>query len=366
MSDPFYNYLSKIVVDYFVSRKLEGGERFNLYLERPETVDLFYRNLEIFHEGITSIFQYQHKEGDSFFVSYTLDIGGTKLLVASSEQATEDFITTLRNQVAKQEEQFKNTSLFILFSGKLDSLLGGSESLLKEGMPLNATVFRKRLSKEITQSESLKRHEKILLKHLLDKVAQESRLDSASIFDYKPIMSVIQQGRIKKADYPSLGLFPHNELATIHSEKDIQRNIQDNIEIFEKVEYVFKHGDPNNDLDRWFSDNGISDLKKNENWGETDYSDIVKWQEERKKTDPPEFKGVPLNECSEGLTIWERADGYSPAQKRRRNVLIFNPFNLFPIEVSFKFDKSISTDPLKTGKKDNIDLRASGHRIIAV
>ena len=56
-------------------------------------------------------------------------IEDTKVIIASSAYASEDYFTMLRNKVADQKDVFEGTAILILFSGKLDSLLGGSGSL---------------------------------------------------------------------------------------------------------------------------------------------------------------------------------------------------------------------------------------------
>lgn len=364
MSEQFYKYLSKSIIEYFLYRQLEGGERFNLYLEKPETVETLYNSIESTYRTDTELFSYKHETGERQYHSYVINIQNKKLLVVASKLGvTENFITTLRNEVAKQEGIFTSLSILIIFSGKLDSLLGGSESLLKEGMPLNIHVFQEKIKQTVKENKELKKHEKVILNFLLDRITANTHTDTSSIFDYEPIVSCLNKNNIEAIDYPKLGLFPHAEL---HNQTTgIKENIVENYEEFEKIEHIFRHGDPDNDFDSYISDRGKNALIKAEDWSTTDYSKISDWIEERKKTNPPEFQDIPKNEHSSGLEIWQRPDGYSAAQKRRRNIIIFNPLNIFPFEVTFKFDKSIKKDPLKTGKTDNIKLTASGHRIKA-
>jgi DNA phosphorothioation-dependent restriction protein DptH len=145
-SERFYRYIGQNIINHLIERRLDGGERFNLYIEQQEAVLELFNNIKREFEAKVSSFEYKHEKGKDFFTSYTIDIGDSDLLVvASDEEVREDFITTLRNKIAKQEGLFEGKNLLILFSGRLDSLLGGSESFLKEGMPLNGKVFRKKL-----------------------------------------------------------------------------------------------------------------------------------------------------------------------------------------------------------------------------
>ena len=364
-SEQFYKYLSGIIVNFLKDRQLIGGERFNLYLEKPSTVKLLYDSIFSNHKKYIDSFSYKHNTGNKKYNGFTINLGKTKLLIVSSnENTTENFITTLRNEVARQEGDFENLCLLILYSGKLDSIAGGTESLLKEGMPLNILSFKDRIISYLKEAKLLKRHEKKIVEILLDRITEHTHIDTCSIFDYEHIVGVIHKGKIAQADYKKLGMFPHKELETQTTR--LKDNIVENYEVFEQIEHIIKHGDPENDLDKLLSDSGKKELiSKREEWEEIDFSKISRWIEERTQTHPPQFIEVPKNETSSGIYVWERADGYSDAQKRRRNVLIFNPMNTYPFEVFFRFDKPIKTDPLKTGIKDNVTLSASGHRIKA-
>ena len=364
-SEQFYNYLSRVILDFLQVRKLAGGERFNLYLEKASTVSHLYEAIKTNSKYQVSPFSYKHKTGTKKYNSFTVDLENRKLLVVSSNKdTTENFITTIRNEVAKQENKFQDTSLLIIYSGKLDSIAGGTESLLKEGMPLNILSFKLKILNTLEKNNTLEKHEKKIIEVLLERVTENTHIDTCSIFDYEHIVGVIHKGKIDVIDYAKLGIFPHKELESQTTRKEI---IIENYEVFERIEHVFKHGDPENDFDKLLSDNGKREIiKSKENWVETDFSKINKWIEDRKKTDPPQFLEIPKNETSSGIYTWERANGYSPAQKRKRNVIIFNPINDYPFEVFFKFDKPIKSDPLRSGKDDNIDLSASGHRIKAV
>ena len=365
-SEEFYKFLSNNIIEHLTKNNYVGGERFNLYLEQIGAVEKLYQSIKSEYSKAIENFSYKHREGDKTYQTYCVNVKGSQLLVVSSnQQVTENFITTIRNQIAKQEGIFKSKNVLILFSGKLDSLIGGSESLLKEGMPLHHKSFRGKVINSIENSKTLKRSEIEILKILTDRISTRSGVDSNSIFDFEFILGVVNKGLIEISDYPLLGVFPHEEIHSMEN-KNIRLNVIENYEIFEKIEHAFTHGDPEKDLDRLLSDKGIDELKKNDQRKEIDYSKIRKWIEERKSTAPISFVGIPSNEHSEGLEIWEKADGYSSAQKRKRNVVIFNPLNIFPFEVAFRFDKPIRKDPLKTGNDDNLELTASGHRVKAV
>src|SRR5690606_10933085 len=113
-------------------------------------------------------FNYLHPDGGSTYSTIYIEIATTKVLISSSDNASEDYLTMLRNKVAEQERDFEDTAILIIFSGKLDSLLGGSGSLIKEGMPLHHSMFKDRILKDIDRSPLLNQ-EKKLLKEVLER-----------------------------------------------------------------------------------------------------------------------------------------------------------------------------------------------------
>lgn len=368
MSEQFYKYIANTIVRYLSHRQLEGGERFSLYMEEVGAVSKLYETIGNI-EGFDKVpFAYKHEKGTTSFETYAININDSHLIVvASNDDVREDFITTLRNQVAKQEGDFNKKNLLILFSGRLDSLLGGSEDLTKAGMPLNSRVFRKTLVDSINKKSELKHHEKAILEYSLNKMEEDIASDNHSIFDYQGIVGTINQGTIKTDDYHSLGLFPHKELSSITTPKVLRNNIRENNERFEEIEHVFKHGDSSNDLDRLLSDKGIKELNSadtDQNWKNTDFSDIIKWIDERSKVAPAEFTGKSPYECTLGDSfVFGRPDGNSTSKKRNTNIIIFNPMNIFPVSLSLKFNKRVKKDAIKTDKDERLDISTHGSRI---
>ena len=60
MSEQFYKYISQVIINYLEDRSLEGGERFNLYIEQPEVVNQLYSSIEKEFQDKISTFHFKH------------------------------------------------------------------------------------------------------------------------------------------------------------------------------------------------------------------------------------------------------------------------------------------------------------------
>lgn len=197
-SSQLYKYVSNLIIEFFVAQKIQAGDRYNLYLEDKEHIDFLYDSLQ--HNSLIAYepFTYTHPDGGEVYSTFSLSVEGTKVIIASSTFASEDYFTMIRNKVADQNEVFEGTAILILFSGKLDSLLGGSGSLIKEGMPLHYSRFKNKIENDIESTTSLHKHEKIILKSVLDKKTKSVVEDNNSIFDYEQVINSLQKDLSKK------------------------------------------------------------------------------------------------------------------------------------------------------------------------
>ena len=359
-SSQLYKYVSNLIIGYFKSQKIQPGDRFNLYLEDKENIECLYESLE--HNAIVNIekFSYTHPEGGEAYSTFCLLIDDTKVIIASSAFASEDYFTMLRNKVADQNGVFEGTSILILFSGKLDSLSGGSSSLIKEGMPLHYSRFKNQIEQDIENNTTLKRFEKSILKTVLDQKTKSVVEDNNSIFDYEQVINSLQKGSVDLKDYRFLGLFPQAELSSKHG--DLSKDLESNFKLYEKFENIFLNGNPASDLEQALPSFAITKLIK-EDWHDFDYSEIVKWMDKEKEKSPPVFQSVEGDNLLQ--TIWFRTDGTSVSKNRNVNIIVFNPSLELPFKINVKYDQFIKKEGLKIkqGSK-NINVVNSGFSIV--
>jgi len=360
MSKQLYKYISTIIVDYISKQTIASGERFNLYLENDEHVKGLYHELKK-TDLTNSDFSYTHKDGNSEYKTYSLLTGDVKLIIASSENASEDYFTMLRNQVSDQKGVFKNTAILILFSGKLDSLLGGSGSLTKEGMPLHYKTFKQTLISDINKSSEFKEFEKITLREVLEQKTKSVVEDNNSIFDYEQIITTLVNKKIKSEDFKNLGLFKNEELSSITEPKNIKAALKGNFELFDRLENIHLHGNPETELEKLVSETGKQNLSKKD-WNAYDYSEIVKWKKDKEKRVAPIFQEVKGQDASK--TPWCKPDRDTATGKRSNSIIIFNPSNDYPIQLELKFDQPTKKEGIVIKKgEENLEILSSGNSL---
>ena len=363
MSNQPYNYISQRIISYFESEGINSGDRYNFYIEQQEDLDNQYNSLKEVGKSKTEIFDYIHPKGKEIYTSYYIKVNGIKLIIAkSSFNVTADFITTLRNLVAEQKgEFFENTAILILFSGNLDSILGGSGSLIKEGLPLHPKSFKERIESDIKNSSCEQYEKKILIK-VLNK--DNTIVDvNESPFDLKPLIIAIADGKIHKELYHEFGLFPHDELKT--KSENIDKILESNFELFENIEYVFRNGTPEIDLDKFVSEKGKNHLIK-EKWDTTDFSLIEKWNLELKQIVPPPVISKITLDVELGVQFWNRSDGDSGSKKRCQNIILFNKSNTWPITINIEFDRYIKSSSTTKTEGGGISVSLSGKTLCII
>lgn len=340
--DKFYNYLAEILFRYFTTTNpLQPGDRYFVHFENEDDVALCFRQLIEHQPDLVEDFSYRYDEDTQLYNTKTIQFGGIKLILASHKDATENFLTMLRNQVALQEGVFEKTAILILFSGQLDSLIGGSGDLTKSGMPLSFDSFHADIQEKITQTFPTKTDKRTILELALRNKIAEFPMGELSIFDFNHIIAIVQNKRFEKEDFQLLGLFPHQELETIMDVNRIREKLDQNHGVFETIEYAVNYGNVQSDLDRLLTSAGITAIEQglaDESWKLIDYADLVRMIIKPDKEKPVDYKGAEQNLLSANQTLWERKD---VKNKRLFHVIIFNANGSYPFTQNFGFSATL-------------------------
>ena len=138
MLDQFYSYLSNKVIEFFNSNPLTSGAKYNIQFETEEQVRNLYNMLK--DNTLYKEYEYKDDNGEVKYKSYLLDFQGIKLIVAATiDNVQPDFLTRLRNMVG-MEKGYEDKAIMFIHNTTLDSIMGGTESFAKEGMPFSYRI----------------------------------------------------------------------------------------------------------------------------------------------------------------------------------------------------------------------------------
>ncbi len=340
--DLFYNYLADTLFDFFsIPINLQPGDRYYLYLEKESDLSQFTSTLTGYKPEISFDFNYQHNFESKKYETKVIKFDCADLLISSNADTTENFLTTLRNQVAGQQDDFLQKAILILFSGKLDSLIGGSGDLTKAGLPFNYEFFSARLKREIQNSDTFSHSDKVILLESLIKKSKDLRLENATIFDLSSIVGIVKRGFFVLEDYSAIGIFPHEELSSIDDTKVIKSQLVSNATLFEAIEFSINYGDAVQELEKRFTQAGVKlilDGIEDGTWKHIDYTDILKNIPEKDKHQPIVYRGIDYKSLSPGISVWDRASAETISGNRQRNLIVFNPFGVYPINIMVSYD----------------------------
>ena len=344
MSNQFYNYLTGCVIEYFERKELKDGDRFNITLETNEKVNDFYNSLK--KSKLKKDFSYES------YSTFSLSLNGIDLIVAATvNNVTEDYLTTLRNLISGKEKKslFEDKAILFIHNSTLDSIIGGSESLIKKGMPLNVDVIREKI-KTLTNKFSIKDQE--IINFALDNISENYHLDNSSIFEYENILKIIKKEEINKDDMKEFNLFYDDKLWTYQDDiKAIKERLKKNNNFFEEINLVQQYGSIENDFSEKFTDKIIKDLSV-ENWEiAVTYEELDKSRDKKSKDLVLVYKEKLSKITNEGLSYWDIPDGDSQVKKRKRNIIIFNPQGLNEINMQFEFEESLKNEYILKSKE---------------
>lgn len=352
MLDQFYSYLTDKIIKYFRNNPLRPGDKFYIQFEEEEQVEKLYKGLQ--QNTLYSSFKYRDLARKEVYDTYYLDFGYVKLIVASTyEDVHPDFLANLRNFVGVEDGYYDKAILFI-HNSTLDSILGGTGSFHKEGMPFNIKSIVKDIKLKLNLSNLNEVDKTILSMHLANK-QRELEGGNPTIFEYKELLSVMEKSGIDLKEYNNFGLFPDNKLGTCQGAK-LKKRIIENSNNFSRVAEMHNYGLSDIKIEKYYDEKGVERLKK-EDWNKVQYEDIIKFIENKKNK--PVIEYLPM---SSNMFIWDREEGTSKAKFRIRNIIIFNREEKDEYELEFCFTDFVKKAFINDGKFTKSE--ASGKRIL--
>lgn len=337
MSARLFEFLSDRIVQYCEQIPDIAGQRFAIFLERAEDIDELQAGLRRNREP--EPFEYRHPDGHETYQSFQVAAGDAHLVVAvKNSDVTVDFFTTLRNCVADQApESFAGRALLVVYGTTLDSLAKGCKDLTSTHGPLNLRVLLEELRSRVKQESGgiEEAWARLALSAVLDHNEELIETDSFALNDFAPVVECIEAAQIEQSAMPGLGMFPDSQIPTA---EDPERRIEQNLEVFEKVERAMASDVPEAALKGLLNDTGQRELlDAGDNWRSTEYAKIDRFQQKQPKEKLLEYVPQKETKYCDGLVCWDRADAGTKAGQRTRHIIIWNHEQRQALSLRLKF-----------------------------
>ena len=325
MSDQFYSYLSNKIIEFFTMNPLTIGSKYNIQFEKEEEVRELYEKLK--DNTLYREYQYKDLNGEVKYKSYQLEFNGVQLIVSATiDNVQPDFLTRLRNMVGI-EQGYETKAILFIHNTTLDSIMGGTESFAKEGMPFHIDSIQRDIKAEL-DSSTFTQVDKAIVEMDLDRKKNTLFEDNNSVFEYREILDILNKGCINKNQYKDFGLFYDSKLNEFEG-KALKNRLKDNSLYFNRVDEIHNYGNPETQLERYFEEKGIEKLKVAD-WKDVEYKDVKKSVQERIEIKPLEYLGADVD--------WDKEEGISKAKSRIRNIIVFNESGTETVDLEFSFD----------------------------
>ncbi len=349
MSEQFYSYLAEKIIEFFRANPLTPGSKYNIQFEKEEEVRNLYEKLK--DNTYYRDYEYKDPNGEVKYNSYQLDFNGVQLIVSATiDDVQPDFLTRLRNMVGV-EPGYEIKAILFIHNTTLDSIMGGTESFAKEGMPFHIDSIQKDIKSEL-EGSSFTEVDKEIINIDLERKKNVLFKDNNSIFEYREVLDILNKGCINREQYKDFGLFYDSKLSEFEG-KELKNRIKDNALYFNRVDEIHNYGTPETQLEKYFEEKGIEKLKGND-WKDVEYKEVKKSVDEKKLIKPLEY----LSASQE----WDKEEGPSKAKSRIRNIIVFNENRAESVDLEFSFDDYLRKEYIyKT--EGEVDASTSGKKL---
>ena len=254
MSQSFYKYLSALLLNYFRHNSIEPGNKYYIIIEDKNRRNSFVKALHDQSSAedirISNIYQYNSLLGnvEEPYDTFDLSIGSSnpKLIIGSSDTASDDYLATLRNAVGLNGSAIQNYAiLFVLSSNRIESLTTASVDIQSKGLPLDFPQIKKSLEDQI-DANIVNDYERAYLNHYLRSIESFIGDGRSSLFDLEDILGIVQEKSLKKS-YTRIGYFEDDQIYGLTFEKrgkELDNYIDDNSGYFRFVQDIMSSNTP--------------------------------------------------------------------------------------------------------------------------
>ena len=289
MLESFYSYIvDELLIPFFEQNGITSGCRYYVIIENKKHRDGF---LKAMHDSaysrdivINNIFDGRdYNVTEESYATFCISPQHSlhALIVGNSENATEDYLTTLRNAVCSPSSNYTNYGvLYVLSSNRLESLTTASIDLQNQGMPFNTSYIKENIKRKIEDC-LMNVNEKTYLRNSLERISQRIGDGGYTLFDFKDILGVLKRGQLK-GNFSSLGYFEDKDIYDMFfsmSEKELQERVDINAFYYNQISDIIAQTDGEErktKLTKYLDDRMVNDLARANNVKDIDFSDVLK------------------------------------------------------------------------------------------
>ena len=380
MLESFYNYIvDELLIPYFEQNEITSGCRYYVIIENKKHRDGLLKAMQdsAYSRGIviSNIFDGRdYNVTEESYATFCISPQHSQhaLIVGNSENATEDYLTTLRNAVCSPISNYSDYGvLYVLSSNRLESLTTASIDLQNQGMPLNTSYIKENIKRKIEDC-LMNVNEKIYLRNSLERISQRIGDGGYTLFDFKDILGVLKRGHLK-GNFSSLGYFEDKDIYDMffsQSDKELQERVDKNAFYFNQISDIIVQTDGEErkaKLTKYLDDRMVNDLARVDNVKEIDFSSVVKSIDRKNAAATLIFEDVKLQEDNSEIQILKRTKGNVKKKSTSYILLSDNTGNSFTkVRLSFNSDiKGLSSDGQPNGRFLYVEIGNEG-KVISV
>lgn len=372
MSRDFNWYLSERLIEYFRRINIQAGKKYFAKFDNECTRDEFYSVLKEFaaENKIDETFIY---DKDNSYVTYVMKIFNTKILVAKEDKSvTLDFLTKFRNSVGPGRE-YEDYALLLIISSDLDSIIDGTESLHREGLPFYYALIIQDIERKIEdKSNNLSEIDKAIIRVELENKRNDRYGDRTSLELYKPILEMIDSGKIEQSQYKSFGMFYDSDLKYQEGANAFEKRIKENREWHEKIYDAIRNANVEETLSADLGDSLLEKLKKlskdslEDDWSDNfDFKTIKKSIEEKKNRENININNINLEFisqvfCDEDSGFYRIKKYNKDVKKKKEDWIVFNEDSYEQLTINISLSEKLKKDAVKTKNGDKISFICNG------
>lgn len=370
MSRNFNEYLVDKLITFLYSVSSKRGKKYYIKFDTDEMNNSFYSTLEdvASKKGICADFIVE----EVGYRTYSLLIDNTQIIIAKEipGEVTLDFLTNLRNRVGAGRK-YDNHALMFLVSGKLDSIVDGTESLHREGLPFHYIEISRDIGSRIEDVENnLSMRDRIIIKQDVKSRENDKYIDKTSLELYKPILDIINDGKINDDQYKSFGMFFDSALRKVKTEKEVEKRIKENKSAYKEIEDALRAKGIVEILGKKYSDSLINKLKKlekdvlDDNWsGEFDYTSILKDRADKKNQANISIVDMDMKFAKGGFyTDIQDFSGSEPGRDKKYKkdwVVVYNDSNSEQLNIDIELSDKLTKKDVEVIKVPSL-VEANG------